>query len=397
MDRKYVVLRDATPVRRSRPIDRPVPRSRAGAAAQPPLVENLAVDTEEMTPAQAADVARDPSVLQVAPAMPTRMIEPFAVAEAEAAGDAWGIGAVGADRTNLTGAGVKMAVLDTGVDKTHPAFAGVSVTEKDFSGDGNGDRHGHGTHCAGTILGRDVQAKRIGIARGVTQLLAGKVLGDDGSGSSEMIFEAIEWASQKGAGVVSMSLGFDFPGLVRFLVDRGMEVEPATSIALVAYRENLRMFDALMDVLAARGAFGVHTVVVAAAGNESARQPGGGFEISAGLPAAATGVLSVAAAGRDGAGFRIADFSNTDATITGPGVDILSAAPGGGLRSMSGTSMACPHVAGVAALHWERVRNGAVAPNAQNVVAQLLATAKTDGFVAGTEIADRGVGMVFAA
>ena len=140
--------------------------------------------------------------------------------------------------------------------------------ERDFTGDGNGDGQGHGTHCAGTIFGRDVGGRRIGIARGVTRALIGKVLRNNGSGSSEMLFEGIQWAMQNGAQVISMSLGFDFPGLVRALMEEeDMPAEPAASTALEAYRGHLRMFDALMDMAAARDAFGGSPVVVAAAGN----------------------------------------------------------------------------------------------------------------------------------
>jgi subtilisin family serine protease len=98
--------------------------------------------------------------------MPTALIKPLEVAGAAATG-AWGIAAVKADTSNFTGDGVVVAVLDTGIDKSHPAFAGVTIVEQDFSGSGNGDRQGHGTHCAGTIFGRDVSGTRIGIARGV--------------------------------------------------------------------------------------------------------------------------------------------------------------------------------------------------------------------------------------
>ena len=89
------------------------------------------------------------------------------------------------DRSTWTGEGVTVAVLDTGIDSKHPAFAGVDIVEKDFTGTGNGDRQGHGTHCAGTIFGRDVDGKRIGVARGVKRALIGKVLGDEGGGDSE--------------------------------------------------------------------------------------------------------------------------------------------------------------------------------------------------------------------
>ena len=88
--------------------------------------------------------------------MPTRLVEPLAVDVEQTA--AWGIGAVGADRSTRTGAGVVPCVLDTGIDASHPAFAGVSLLEEDFSGTGTGDRQGHGTHCAGTVFGRDVEA-----------------------------------------------------------------------------------------------------------------------------------------------------------------------------------------------------------------------------------------------
>src|SRR5262249_54000220 len=158
----------------------------------------------------------------------------------------WGIAAVKADESHFDGSGVVMAILDTGIDKTHVAFGGIELVEQDFTGDGNGDQAGHGTHCAGTVFGRDVGGTRIGIARGVTRALIGKVLGNDGRGSSEALYRAMTWAINSGARVISMSLGFDYPGLVQRFVGEGWPPELATSVALEAYRANLRLFDDIM-------------------------------------------------------------------------------------------------------------------------------------------------------
>ncbi len=197
--------------------------------------------------------------------------------------------AVGATGSGYTGVGTLVAVLDTGIDATHPAFAGMTLVQRDFSGCSDGDRQGHGTHCAGTIAGRDVSGCRIGVARGVQRILVGKVLADNGAGTSEMVFSGLRWAVEQGAHVISMSLGFDFPGMVRDRVQQGWPADLATSIALEAYRGNLKMFDALMTMIRAQEAFSPGCVVVAAAGNESMRDVNPDYEIAASLPAAAEG------------------------------------------------------------------------------------------------------------
>lgn len=390
MLRRHAVLRD---------LSRAIGDESVGTRSRGPAGESepaLRVDAETLSDSEAVEIARDPEVVLTTPVMPTALIAPFAVEAAQAAQSAWGIGAVGADRSRFTGEGVTVAVLDTGIDAGHPAFAGLDLVQKDFSGSGNSDRNGHGTHCAGTILGRDVEGVRIGIARGVQRALIGKVLADDGRGGSEMIFSAIAWAVENGADVISMSLGLDFPGMVKKMVAKGWPADLATSVTLEGYRGNLRMFDALMQMLRARVAFGNEVVVVAAAGNESRRQVDADYEIAAGLPAAADGVLAVGAARETEAGFRIADFSNTLPAVTGPGVNILSAKTSGGLRALSGTSMACPHVAGVAALTWQELRASPIPPVARNVTARLLARARPDVFAPDVQIADRGNGMVTA-
>jgi subtilisin family serine protease len=337
--------------------------------------------------------------------MPTTLIEPVSDDDAgmdadpgadSSATSTWGVTAVGADLSQRTGAGVVVSVLDTGIDSTHAAFQGVEIVEMDFSGSGNGDKQGHGTHCAGTIFGRAVDGTRIGVAPGVTRALIGKVLGDDGSGDSDMLFRGIQWAVNEGAQVLSMSLGFDFPGLVRRLTDQGWPVELATSAALEAYRANLRMFDALMQLIHRRAAFTQGTVVVAAAGNESKRQVDPDFEIAVSLPAAAEGVLSTGALGQSTAGLTVAPFSNTFPQVAAPGVGVISASVGGGLRSLNGTSMATPHVAGVAALWWEDVAASSIPATATTVTARLLANADTAALAAGVDIADRGVGLAKA-
>lgn len=357
------------------------------------------VSTEQLSERAVNELKTDPQVQLVVPTMPTRLIRPM---EAQlkpgdkAIASNWGIKAVRADRSQYSGAGVTVAILDTGIDVDHPAFAGMTLVEKDFSEHGNGDRNGHGTHCAGTIFGRNDGRQRVGIARGVERALIGKVLGDDGAGQSEMIFQALTWAMEQQANIISLSLGFDFPGMVLRLTADGWPLDLATSTALEAYGGNLRMFDAIMAVLKAQSAFGVSPLVIAAAGNESRRALKHDYRIATSLPASADDVISVAAIGRHDSKFMVADFSNIQARLAAPGVDITSAWPGGGLRTISGTSMACPHVAGVAALWWQFLREAGIKPTARNVSARLIANARKDVFIADTDEADIGQGLVTA-
>ena len=354
-----------------------------------------AVSTERLSERELAELRADPQVKMVIPTMPTRIVPPIGI-QASRLAPHWGIKAVRADKSRYTGAGVTVAVLDTGIDRDHPTFAGVTLIEKDFSGHGDGDHNGHGTHCAGSIFGRN-DGQRMGVAPGVERALIGKVLRNDGSGQSEMVFQALTWALEQHAHIISLSLGFDFPSLVANLTGEGWPVELATSTALEAYGGNLRMFDALMAVIKAQAAFGVSPLVIAAAGNESRRTLSPDYRIATSLPAAASDVLSVAAIGRAPDNkFTVADFSNIQARLAAPGVDITSAWPGGGLRTLSGTSMACPYVAGVAALWWQYLRERGIQPTARSVSARLIAHARANVFVANTDEADIGQGLVTA-
>jgi subtilisin family serine protease len=374
------------------PFSTPSP-SPAAATAEPPAI---AVEVADLTPKEVGMLAKHSEVAALAPTMPIHLIRPLANGPVgpAAAGPTWGVEAVGASSSSFDGAGTVVGVLDTGIDTAHPAFAGVNVEEEDFSGSGNGDTDGHGTHCAGTIFGRDVQGTRIGVARGVTEARIAKVFGPGGSGDSEALFRAFTWALDRGADVISMSLGFDFPGYVGRLVAAGYPVPVATSLALEGYRANLRMFDALMALVKARQPFGGDAVVVAAAGNENDQATPLPYEVSVSIPAAADGVISVGAAQLIGGAYTIADFSNTLPEICAPGVDVMSAQAGGGLVSFQGTSMATPHVAGVACLWWQALRSQPLPASGRLVTARILAAADTSKFAAGVDVADRGVGMV---
>jgi hypothetical protein len=395
---KYVVLRDMQRARLSDPFSAGLSNFggqwRGLSAASTPPEPRIDVETTDTR--GRSDLLRDPEVVAVTVPMPTHLIEPHDTASSNAEGDSWGVAAVGAGGSGYVGRGTVVAVLDTGIDSAHPAFTGVTIVEEDFSGSGAGDRHGHGTHCAGTMVGRDVDGCRIGIARGVRRVLSGKVLADTGAGNSEMVFRGLRWAMEQGAHVISMSIGFDFPGMVRERVEQGWPVELATSIALEAYRGNLRMFDALMAMFRAQEAFGPGCVVVAAAGNESRRDENPDYEVAVSLPAAADGVLSTGALSRSPDGYTLAPFSNSFPRLCAPGVTIKSACIGGGLRTMSGTSMASPHVAGVAALWWEAVRSTGLPTSAGTVAAQVLGACRLDGLAPRLSIADRGSGMVTA-
>lgn len=384
---KYIVLRDEQP-RSADTFDGPVTAS--GVDGRPSSEPKLEIEDVDL--AGRADLLRDPSVRLIAPEMETRLIEPVSI-RPQAERKAWGLDVIGADVDRFSGDGVVVAVLDTGIDRSHPAFAGMSITEKDFTGSGAGDRHGHGTHCAGTIFGRDVDENRIGVARGVESALIGKVLGDDGRGSSQMIFDACLWAMEQGAKVLSMSLGLDFPGQVKRQTDSGWPADLATSSALESYRANVRMFDTIMQIAQSRQAFDGGCVVVAASGNESRRDLSEDHVIGASLPAAATNVVSVGALRRVGNKLDIAPFSNAFPQVCAPGVDILSAKAGGGLVQMSGTSMACPHVAGIAAQWWQFLRERGLMHNSEAVRHKLIAHASMDGFVSAVDPSNYGYGL----
>jgi subtilisin family serine protease len=357
---------------------------------------NLSFSFENLGLKEVMDVQRDPKVISIAPVMPIYLIKPLDISNVALDQEvvpeaAWGIEAVAAHLSRFTGKGVKVAVLDTGIDAEHPAFKGVDFTFKDFTLEGQPDIHGHGTHCAGTIFGRDSGYGRIGIARGVSEVLIGKVIGAHG-GDTQQVVNAIQWASENGVNIVSMSLGIDFPGKVASLVESGLPVELATSRALDGYRANIVLFERLASLIRARGSM----IIIAAAGNESRRTENPEYEIGVSPPAVAEGIISVAALGQvTNSLLDVAPFSNTGANIAAPGVQIISAKLNGGFTKMSGTSMATPHVAGVAALWAEAlIEQGQF--NAANLAVKLLGSGVNKGFVPKLDLFDVGMGLVQA-
>lgn len=399
MKEKHIILRSAPAATRRRTTRGARPGPRAGGRAIEPDAAGLSIEVENIDRRDIPELTNNNDVLAVAPSIPMKLIAPvdFEVTANPAANDgiAWGIKAVGADTSPFTGNGIVIAILDTGIDDSHPAFAGVQIVQKDFTGDGNGDEDGHGTHCAGTVFGRDTNGTRIGIARGVKKALIGKVLGTNG-GSSEQIVSAIQWAVSKGANIISMSLGMDFPGFVQALQEEnGLPPALATSRALDGYRANVLLFERLASLIRAQGSFIQPTVIIAAAGNESKRDENPDFEIAVSPPAVAEGIISVAALGQGSQGFTVAPFSNTGANVSGPGVGIISAKPGGGFKTLSGTSMATPHVAGVAALWAEKIK-GSNQLSALQLSARLIGSSITDGLQSGIDPFDIGAGLVRA-
>ena len=138
-------------------------------------------------------------------------------------------------------------------------------------------------------------------------------------------------------------------------------------------------------------------VIVAASGNESKRKRNPKYEISASVPAAAKGIVSVGAFGETSGGLNVADFSNTNPMLSAPGVDVVSAKTGGGLAALNGTSMAGPHAAGFAALWWQSLKEDSAIPvTASAVVTRMPASCRTDVFPSGVDVLDRGDGLIQA-
>jgi hypothetical protein len=187
----------------------------------------------------------------------------------------------------------------------------------------------------------------------------------------------------------------DFPGLVEFWQGQGLPVALATSRALEAYRANVQLFERLASLVQAESAFLQPTIIVAAAGNESRREVNADFEIAVAPPAVSEGIVSVAALGQSAAGMVVAPFSNTGANLSGPGVQVMSAKPGGGFKLMSGTSMATPHVAGVAALWAEKIKAGGLL-TPLTLTGRLIGSSVSEGLKPGFDPFDIGAGLVKA-
>lgn len=362
-------------------------RGRVGAGGR----QGDSIVAEELS-APEAESLRQTSASLVVPVMPLRLTSPSArESHRTGAGLAWGVPAVGAEPNKWDGRRAVVAVLDSGIDDAHSAFVGVSIVARNFTEGVDHDVDGHGTHCAGTIFGRNVGGQRIGIAPGVQKAFIGKVV-DDKGGSTESLSRAFRWVADEGAHVISMSLSVDFPKYLRELVDWGLSLEVATSRALIDYRDTIRLFEAMHgDVVARADNRGAGVIVIAGAGNETDRSKAD-WRIGVGMPAAARGVVSVAALG-EGTPLTIASFSNIGATVAAPGVEILSAACGGGLIKMSGTSMAAPHAAGVAALWVDSILS-----NGERYASDLLRSRLVGGCtrLPGLAIEDVGAGLVTA-
>jgi len=229
--------------------------------------------------------------------------------------DSWGVKRIGAGTVHDSGnkgAGVNVAIIDTGIDLDHPdlAVAG-NVTFVEGTTDGDDD-NGHGTHCAGIVAASDNDSGVVGVAPEAS-VSSVKVLDSSGSGYVSDVIAGIEWSVNNNMDIVNMSLGADVH------------------------------IQALQDACDEASA---SLLLVASAGN-SGNPPGRGDNIS--YPAAYASVIAVAATDQSDSRAR---FSSTGPALelSAPGVGIYSTYKDGGYATGSGTSMAAPHVAGTAAL-----------------------------------------------
>ena len=238
-------------------------------------------------------------------------------------GNLWGLDNVNAPEvwggggsfSGATGSGSTVAVIDTGVDLDHPEFTGRIVGGYDFvDGDSTADDgNGHGTHVAGTIAGANDGNGITGVAYDAN-IMPLRVLDDDGYGWTSDIISAVRWAADRGADVINMSLGGG--GYSQAMADA------------ISY------------------ATGQGSVVVMAAGNSGGSSPDypAAHAINQGIAVGAVDQNRALAGFSNRAGSTELDY------VTAPGVNIYSAVPGGGYSNANGTSMAAPHVAGVAGL-----------------------------------------------
>jgi subtilisin family serine protease len=291
---------------------------------------------------------------------------------ADVAGATWGLIATNVVNSRFSGAGINVAVLDTGFDLTHPDFAGRAITTADFVGDNSPfhDGVGHGTHVTGTACGplQPTQGPRYGIVYNAA-IFAGRVLDDNGFGGDANILQGIDWALSEGAAIISMSLASHwFPG------------DPPFSQAYEA---------------AAQQALAAGCLMICAAGNDAANPS---FVGAVAPPGNSPSVLTVAAVDSS---LATAPFSNRvqpDAPgvkgpdIAGPGVDVYSSwlVADGQYNTISGTSMATPHVSGIAAL-WAESQ-----PNARGQALKDLVLANAQALNDGNRQGEVGQGLVQA-
>ncbi len=243
------------------------------------------------------------------------------------------------------GEGVKVAILDTGIDTDHQDLADAIIDTKDFTNDGIEDDNGHGTHCAGIVGARLNGVGFVGVAP-KAQLMIGKVLANNGSGAYSWITEGVYWAVDSGADVISMSLG-------------GSSSDP-------------ELFKAIQYALF----HGVY--MICAAGNEGALN-----QNSIGYPGRYGGVITVASHDHNG---NPSGFSSRggEVDVMAPGSEIWSTYKNNGYAELSGTSMATPFVAGLAALiaskHNSSSSNGSPLNNNEDMKTHLLRMATHPGF-----------------
>lgn len=230
----------------------------------------------------------------------------------------------------IRGAGIKVGIVDTGIDPNHPDFAGRIAQMKDFTGQGPSDNNGHGTHVAGIVGGSGAASggKYKGVAPECSFYTA-KVLGGDGSGSMSNVMAGIEWGVQQGVQVINLSLGSD------------------------GSCDGTDALSTTCDAAVSRG-----VVMCVAAGNAG---PG---PSTVGSPGCAKTVFTIGATDKED---NVASFSSRGPTsdnrikpdICFPGVNIVSCRAAGtsmghpvdaSYTSASGTSMATPHAAGACAL-----------------------------------------------